>query len=85
MLRNTAFPCGGDLKLRCGATLDIAIQKRGGDVICAQIAAATLNLRLGCFSLNKDQICTATNEQLTAANEEGDALCPSGRTCYLGR
>ena len=66
---STSFPCEP-----AGLTFGKAIEQRGENVVTAQRAAAFLNLELGCYGLDREDICTATNAELTAANEAG--TCP---------
>ena len=76
------LPCAADSSIgktcfkKYGSTLKGLLTARGGDVICAQAAAAYLNqVEFGKESCTDDlDICKADNATLSAANEEGD--CP---------
>jgi hypothetical protein len=79
------LPCAADSAIgsKCygnyGKTLKGLLTARGRDVICAQAAAAYLNSLLGVNNCTESipNICSATNAQLTAANEGfGNETCP---------
>ena len=79
---NVKLPCAADSPIgkKCfktyGATAKGLLTARGGDVICAQAAAAFLNQKeFGKESCTDGiDVCKADNETLSKANEEGD--CP---------